>query len=131
MNQKTAGGFSPVFVVVTIVAVGLAAVLVWVFYNRSASTTVNQQTGSGVTTEVIPINPLKKVDFDLDGTVNSLDDDDDNDNTLDVDDLDNDNDGVENNDDLDDDDDGVEDDEDDENEQKAEIDKMESSQDDE
>lgn len=125
-TKPNQNGFSAIIVAIFLVVtgvIGFAGVKVLgpdKIANRAENTQATQITPDErkILTQALE---LKRIDFDLDSKVNSLDDDDDNDGVNDDADLDDDNDGE--NDDVDDDDDNdeIEDEQDDEDEQEAEL----------
>ena len=103
LNQ---GGFSLIIILIVVLVVGVL-VFAGLKVAKSNDSTVNQAVSTPVTEPIAQISTqdqailtqakkLKKVDFDLDGVVNSLDNDDDNDGINDDEDSDSDNDGVDN-----------------------------------
>lgn len=121
--QNNQRGFSHLLIILALLvagAIGFVAVK-----TLKSDQTVNRSVDTAVTEQASPLSTqdqvileqakkLKKVDFDLDGTINSQDSDDDGDGVDDDDDSDDDNDEIDDDDDSDDDNDGVEDSEDNE-----------------
>lgn len=129
LTRKNQSGFAALLVVLVAVVVGAIGLAVWGVIDTNTSKTANRQAGTAETTQLSLLDTatlaqakeLKKVDFDLDGTVNSIDNDDDNDGQNDDVDTDDDNDGVLDDEDNDQDNDGVENDKDNEATQEAEL----------
>lgn len=122
-NQK---GFSSVVIVLAIVVVGVVGVVAWRVTdtkttNQQIDTTQTESLSAADEAILTQAKELKKVDFDLDGTVNSKDNDDDNDGQNDNVDNNDDNDGELDNVDNDQDNDGTTDDKDDEAAQQADL----------
>lgn len=127
LNQS---GFSTIVIVLLVlVAGGIAFAGIKVM---DSDKTANRATDSTETTQLAQITledqklltqakELKKIDFDLDGMLNSQDNDDDNDGQNDDADTDDDNDGTLDDEDDDQDNDGIKDDKDDESAQQTEL----------
>jgi hypothetical protein len=122
LNQN---GFAPLLILVVVGVLSVAGLGYWKVSDSNKSQLNNQTEAADVTEEegidMANTEELKKIDFDLDGQLNSDDEDDDNDGQDDDVDGDDDNDGQEDTPDLDDDNDGIEDEQDDEDAQKVEI----------
>lgn len=122
-------GFSALLIALLIAAIAIIGLVAWRVMGTDTDKLANRQTETTGTTQLAPLDAatlaqakkLKKVDFDLDGTVNSIDNDDDNDGQNDDADSDDDNDGIEDDKDDDKDNDGIEDDKDDEAAQEVEL----------
>ena len=126
LNQS---GFTAIVALLLVAVIGIIGLVTWRVVGTNTNKTVNHQADTGATSQLSPLDTatltqakeLKKVDFDLDGSVNSKDSDDDNDGDDDELDKDDDNDGDDDEVDKDDDNDGDEDDKDDEAAQEAEL----------
>ena len=101
MIKNNQSGFTPILVLVAVFVLGGVGFGVWrvaegnksQVNNQAETPTVNKLSAEDKAT-LAQANELKKIDFDLDGRVNSIDLDDDNDDQSDDVDLDDDNDGV-------------------------------------
>lgn len=128
-TKSNQSGFSAIVVVLLVAVSGIIGLVTWRVVGTDTNKAVNRQTDTTATSQLSPLDAatlaqakeLKKVDFDLDGIVNSKDNDDDNDGQNDEVDKDDDNDGVDDEKDDDDDNDDVDDDKDDEDAQEAEL----------
>ena len=124
-------GFSAILVVLVVAVFGVVGLVTWRVTDKNTNQVSNRQAESTGIAQLSPLDKktleqaqqLKKIDFDLDGQVNSIDADDDNDGQNDDVDNDDDNDGVNDDKDDDKDNDGVDDDKDDEAVQQAELQK--------
>ena len=129
MIKNNQSGFTPILVLVAVFVLGGVGFGVWrvaegnksQVNNQAETPTVNKLSAEDKAT-LAQANELKKIDFDLDGRVNSIDQDDDSDDQIDDVDLDDDNDGQSDDVDLDDDNDGVDTEKDDEAKQQLEVD---------
>lgn len=128
MVKNNQSGFAPVLILLVVVVLGVVGFGVW-RVTDSNKPQLNNQTEAPQAAQLSPqdkvtlaeAKELKKIDFDLDGQVNSVDQDDDNDGQNDNVDQDDDNDGQNDNVDQDDDNDGVNDDKDNEAAQQSEV----------
>lgn len=125
--KNNQSGFAPIFILLVAVVVSVLGFAVWRVADKNNEKPLNNQQDVSQSSQLSPedatilekAKQLKKIDFDLDGTINSQDIDDDNDGISDEQDKDDDNDGQDDEVDTDDDNDGTDDEKDDESTQES------------